>query len=127
MRCELGTPIYFVERLRSVDGIPNVVEYSYYNKNVIPYLSEKIVSKSIYRYIHEDLKKQIGFVERVITADVLGGHDARALGLSPGEPALISTNRAFLKSGVIFDYFIDIHNDKETKFLNRKELLKTKI
>ncbi len=123
MQCEVGTPIYFLERLRSVDGVPYVVEYSYYNKNVIPYLSEEIVSKSIYRYIREDLKKQIGFVDRVITADILGDHDARELGLTPGEPALISTNRAFLKSGVIFDYSIDIHNYKETKFLKLSNYL----
>lgn len=123
MQCDEGTPIYFIERLRSIDDVPYVVEYSYYNKDVIPYLSEEIVSKSIYRYIREDLKKQIGFVDRVITADVLGDHDARLLGLTPGEPALISTNRAFLKSGVIFDYSIDIHNYKETKFLKLSNYL----
>lgn len=117
MECAVGTPIYFVERLRSIDGVPYVVEYSYYNQEVIPYLSEEIVSKSIYQYIKEELKKTIGFVDRVITAGILNEHDARELDLIPGEPALISTNRAFMKNGVIFDYSIDIHNYKETKFL----------
>ncbi len=117
MECAVGTPIYFVERLRSIDGVPYVVEYSYYNQEVIPYLSEEIVSKSIYQYIKEELKKPIGFVDRVITAGILNEHDARELDLIPGEPALISTNRAFMKNGVIFDYSIDIHNYKETKFL----------
>ncbi|NLB20257.1 MAG: GntR family transcriptional regulator [Clostridium sp.] len=117
MECAEGTPVYFVERLRSIDGVPYVVEYSYYNKEVIPFLSEEIVSKSIYHYIKEELKKSIGFVDRVITAGILNEHDARELGLIPGEPALISTNRAFMKNGVIFDYSIDIHNYKETKFL----------
>ncbi len=117
MECVVGTPIYFVERLRTVDGIPYVVEYSYYNKDVVPYLSEEIVGKSIYRYLREELKLPIGFVDRVITAGVLNEHDARELDLTPGEPALVSTNRAFMKNGVIFDYSIDIHNYKETKFL----------
>ena len=117
MECAEGTPIYFVERLGSIDGVSYVVEYSYYNKEVIPFLSEEIVSKSIYQYIKEELKKTIGFVDRVITAGILNEHDARELDLIPGEPALISTNRAFMKNGVIFDYSIDIHNYKETKFL----------
>ncbi|MBO1264560.1 GntR family transcriptional regulator [Proteiniclasticum sp. SCR006] len=117
MQCEVGTPIYFIERLRSVSNTPYVIEYSYYNKDVIPYLSEEIVSGSIYKYIRDELKKQIGFVDREITAGILSEHDARELGLTPGEPALISTNRAYLKNGVIFDYSIDIHNYKETRFL----------
>ncbi len=117
MECAVGTPIYFVERLRKLDGIAYVVEYSYYNKNVVPHLNEEIVKKSIYQYLREELKLPIGFVDRVITAGVLNEHDARELDLIPGEPALISTNRAFLKNGVIFDYSIDIHNYKETKFL----------
>jgi len=117
MQCEIGTPIYYIERLRSVSGKPYVIEYSYYNKDYIPYLSEEIVSGSIYKYIREELKKQIGFVDREITAGILNEHDARELGLTPGEPSLISTNRAFLKNGVIFDYSIDIHNYKETRFL----------
>lgn len=123
MQCAVGTPIYFIERLRSIGGTPYVVEYSYYNKEVIPYLSEEIVSHSIYKYIREELKKQIGFVDRVITAGILNEHDARELGLTPGEPALISTNRAFMKSGIIFDYSIDIHNYKETKFLKLSNYL----
>ena len=123
MQCEKGTPVYFIERLRSVAGVPYVVEYSYYNRELIPYLSEEIVKGSIYQYIREELKKSIGFVDRVITAGELNEHDARELGLTPGEPSLISTNRAFLKSGVIFDYSIDIHNYKETKFLKLSNYL----
>lgn len=123
MECAVGTPIYFVERLRIVDSIPYVVEYSYYNKEVIPYMSEEIVKKSIYQYIREELKLPIGFVDRVITAGILNEHDARELDLTPGEPALISTNRAFMKNGVIFDYSIDIHNYKETKFLKLSNYL----
>jgi GntR family transcriptional regulator of bglA len=117
MQCPEGTPLYFVERLRSIDGKKFVIEYSHFNKEVIPYLSREIVSTSIYQYITQDLRKQIGYVDRVIEAGILNEHDAKYLGLQPGDPALISINRAMLKSGVIFDYSIDIHNYKHTKFL----------
>src|SRR5690625_4851807 len=33
MKCPVGTPIYFVKRLRIVDGINWVIEYSYFNRN----------------------------------------------------------------------------------------------
>lgn len=117
MQCNLGTPLYYIERLRLVDSKKFVIEYSHFNKDVIPYLSKEIASSSIYQYITEDLKKQIGYVDRVIEAGRLNRHDAELLGLEEGEPALISINRAMLKSGVIFDYSIDIHNYKHTKFL----------
>ncbi|HBS91025.1 MAG TPA: GntR family transcriptional regulator [Erysipelotrichaceae bacterium] len=117
LQCELKTPIYAIERVRYIDEQPYVIEYSYYNKDVINYLNMEIINGSIYRYITEDLKMQIGYVDRVITADKLSKHDAEILGLNEGDPALISTNRAMLKSGVLFDYSIDIHNYKDTKFL----------
>jgi len=117
MQCQPGTPLYYIERLRFVDDKKFVIEYSRFNKDVIPYLSREIAAGSIYRYITGDLKKQIGYVDRVIEAGRLSKHDAQLLGLEEGEPALISINRAMLKSGVIFDYSIDIHNYKHTKFL----------
>jgi GntR family transcriptional regulator of bglA len=123
MQCAVGTSLYFVERLRSIDGVPFVVEYSHFNKDVIPYLNMEIIETSIYRYIMQDLKKQIGYVDRVIEAGRLNAHDAELLELAKGDPALISINRAMLKSGVVFDYSIDIHNYKETKFLKRSNFV----
>ncbi len=117
LQCNEETPVYFVKRLRIMDGKKFVIEYSYYNKDVIPYLNQEIINSSIYRYITEDLKFQIGYVDRVIEAGKLNADDAKHLGLQAGDPALISVNRAMLKSGVIFDYSIDIHNYKHTKFL----------
>lgn len=117
MQCRVGTPVYYLERLRIVDGKRFVVEYSHFNKDVVPYLSREIASASIYQYISRDLKLQIGYVDRVIEAGRLGAKDAELLGLEEGDPALISINRAMLKSGAIFDYSIDIHNFKHTKFL----------
>lgn len=117
MQCQEGTPLYYVERLRLVDGVRFVVEYSYFNKDVIPYLGREIAEASIYQYIAKDLKLQIGYVDRVIKADLLNKKDAGLLGLKEGDPALISVNWAMLKSGVIFDYSTDVHNYQHTKFL----------
>ncbi|HSL85956.1 MAG TPA: GntR family transcriptional regulator, partial [Bacteroidales bacterium] len=44
IQCAIGTPNYSFARLRIVSGKPYVIEYSYYNKDYIPYLSEEIVS-----------------------------------------------------------------------------------
>lgn len=117
LQCPVGTPLYYIKRLRLVDGKRFVIEYSHFNKDVIPYLSREIAAASIYRYIANDLKLQIGFVDRVIEAGSLSEGDAELLGLAPGDPALISINWAMLKSGVVFDYSVDVHNYQHTKFL----------
>ncbi|MBR0577016.1 GntR family transcriptional regulator [Proteiniclasticum sp. BAD-10] len=117
MGCRLGAPIYFVKRMRRIDGVPYVVEYAYHNQEHIPYLDEKIAAGSIFRYIREELGKEIGYLDREISAAKLGEEDARLLGLQAGDPALISTNRGFLKNGEIFDYSVDIHHYQTTRFL----------
>jgi GntR family transcriptional regulator of bglA len=117
LKCKAGTPIYYIERVRLLDGRPFVLEYSYFNKKIIPYLNEEIVLQSIYGYIINDLEKSIGYVDRVITAGKLNKEQASLLHLEDGDPALISSNTAMLSSGVVFDYSIDVHHYKESKFL----------
>ena len=119
LNCRVGAPIYYIERVRYLNKKPYVYEYSYYNKEVIPYLSKELIAGSIYKYITEDLNLQIGYVDRIIFADKLTSKQAIALDLNEGDPALVTHNVAMLKSGVVFDYSIDIHHYKETKFLKR--------
>ncbi|QIK70519.1 GntR family transcriptional regulator [Erysipelothrix sp. HDW6C] len=123
MQCNVGDDLYFINRLRIIDGKKWVVEYSYYNKQYIPFLNKEIINNSIYNYIQQALKKQIGYVDRIIEAGPLNEKDAKLLGLEVGDPALISTNKSMFKSGEIFDYSIDVHNYKYTKFLKLSNLL----
>lgn len=117
MKCKIGAEIYYVERIRYLDKKPYVYEYSYFNKEVVHYLSQDIIQSSIYKYITQDLKLQIGYVDRIIFADKLTSKQAIGLDLNEGDPALVSHNIAMLKNGIVFDYSIDVHHYKETKFL----------
>lgn len=123
LNCEVGTPIYYVCRLRIVDGMKWVVEYSYYNRKHIPYLNHEIIKGSIYNYIRYGLSKQIGYVDRIIETRLLTPKEAELLDLTPVEPALISVNRSMLKTGEIFDYSIDVHHYKHARFLKLSNIL----
>ena len=123
MKCEINTPLYYVSRLRKIDGQPWVIEYSYFNREQVPYLDLDIINSSIYSYIRDTLNKQIGYVDRVIEASPLNPKDAKLLGLEIGDPALVSTNKSMFKSGEIFDYSIDVHHYKFTKFLKLSNLM----
>jgi len=117
MHCELDTPTYYVHRLRKLDNKPYCIEYSYYNKDLIPYLDNEIINGSIYNYIRNDLKKTINFIDEVISATVLTKEEADLLGLKENEPAIICENTSMFKTGTIFNYCYSVFNYKETKFL----------
>lgn len=117
MKCDIGTSLYFVERVRYIDNESFAIEYSYFNKEIIPYLNKEITNKSIYSYILDDLKLNLGFVDKIIYADKLNLESAEMLGLNENDPALISENTVFLSNGKIFEVSKAIHNYKNAKLV----------
>ncbi|MCU7196422.1 GntR family transcriptional regulator [Turicibacter sanguinis] len=117
MKCDVGTDIYFLERLRYVNEEPFAVEYTYLNKNVIPYMSEEIAHRSIYSFIINDLKLSVGFADKIIYADKLDSESAQLLQLSENDPTLVIENTVFLTNGTVFEVSKVIHNYKNTKLL----------
>lgn len=117
MKSDVNSPIYFLKRVRFVDGNPLTIEHTYFNKKVIPYMSEEIAQKSIYSYIINDLGYQIGFADKVIYADKLDNENASYFELKEGEPALIIESVEFLSTGNVFAVSKSIHNYKSTRLL----------
>lgn len=118
MKCTVGTDLYYVKRLRYLDGVNFAVEYSYYNKNIIPYLNSDIVEKSIYSYIQNDLKLNIGFADKIVYCDKLDREHSELLKLEEGDPATIIEDTVFLTNGLIFDISKVVYNYKMAKMLS---------
>ncbi len=53
--------VYYVKRVRYINGQTLCIEESYYNKSVVSYLNNEIVSESIFNYISDALGLNIGF------------------------------------------------------------------
>lgn len=117
MKCEEECEVYFVKRLRCVNDEPFAVEYSYFNKNIIPYLNEEIAKQSIYSYIINDLKLSIGFADKIIYADKLDSDEADLLNLEDSNPALVIESTVFLTNGNVFEVSKVIHNYRNAKLL----------
>ncbi|SCN34911.1 Transcriptional regulator, GntR family [Bacillus cereus] len=103
MQCEAGTRIYFLKRLRIVDGKPFSIEVSYFKKNIIPYLNKEIALSSVYSYFIEDLRLNIGFADKVISCEKVNKENAQLLELNEGDPALLIENTVCLVNGTIFE------------------------
>lgn len=118
MKCKVNTKIYYVKRVRYLNGEPMEIEESYYNKDIIPYLNEEICNKSIYSYIIDDLKLKVGFADRVISCEKLNEEEAKLLNLSKDDPALVLNNTVFLSSGVVFDVSLEKYNYTKMKIIS---------
>lgn len=118
LRCNIGIDIYFVKRLRFLDGESFAIEYSYYNKDMVPYLNKEIAEKSIYEYILKHLKLNIGFADKIIYCDKLDKEHSKLLCLDEGDPATIIEDTVFLTNGLIFDKSKVIYNYRMAKMLS---------
>jgi GntR family transcriptional regulator of bglA len=119
LRCEVGTKLYYIKRLRIVDQEPFSIEISYFKKDIVPYLNEEIASSSIYSYLIDDLKLTIGFADKVINCEKIDEVSAGLLKVNPLDPALIIENTVCLTNGTIFELSQSIFHYQKAKILNR--------
>lgn len=119
LHCEAGTKLYSIKRLRIVDDEPYSIEVSYFKKDIVPYLNEDIATSSIYSYLIDDLKLNIGFADKVINSEKIDVESAKLLKVNPQDPALIIENTVCLTNGTIFELSKSIFHYQKAKILNR--------
>ena len=99
-----------------MDGVPLAIEYTYYNKDLVPSLDRRIASQSIYSYIKNDLKLSIGFADKYFHVKQLSAQEASILGLEEGSPALEVEDYVHLSNGQLFNVSRIVYNYKTTHF-----------
>lgn len=102
LNCKVDEPLYYLRRVRYVDSEPVRVEQSYYRQEIVPYLGREIAEASVFDYLTQNLKLQIGFADRKICADFLSKENADLLNLREADPALIVKEKMYLSNGQIF-------------------------
>ncbi|MRX73973.1 UTRA domain-containing protein [Bacillus lacus] len=108
--------VYYVKRIRYINGETLCVEESYYNKAIVTYLNKEIVSESIFGYIREGLGLKIGFSDMYMQMDQLDENEAVHLGLKKGEPKLTVETVFHLTNGQPFDFSRVVYNYKQSRF-----------
>lgn len=58
-----------------VDGITSVLDIDYMDRELISGLTKEIAQRSIYQYIEEDLKLQIGYAKKEILISPIDNRD----------------------------------------------------
>jgi GntR family transcriptional regulator len=112
-----GEPVIMLNRLRFIDGTPEVLVVSYLPEKMCPsLLLEDFTEQSLY----ETLERKFGFViscgYRTIEAIALKSADARMLGIRTGSPALLLKSIGLLEDRTPLEYFIAMHRGDRSKF-----------
>ena len=101
--------VYHICRVRSVDGVPCVVEYTWMPLDLIPGLREATLHKSIYGYIEEELGLKIGSAHRAVKAVMPNSDEQSWLNVDERSPLLEIRQVAYLANGIPFEYSTSRH------------------
>lgn len=96
--------VYYIERTRYSNGVPNVVEYTYMPIDVIPGIKREVLKKSIYEYISKELGLKIKSAHRTARATLPTETEEEYLQIDHCFPILEVEQVAFLDDGRIFEY-----------------------
>ena len=101
--------VYFVHRVRYVNGEAHTVEESFMPINLITNLKLNDVQKSIYSYIQETLNLSIQSVHRFITVRKGNELEIKELNLEEGDPVAVVEQVGYLSTGQAFEYSTSVH------------------
>ena len=100
----VGTELYYIQRVRSLDGDPCVFDINLYDKKLVPGLNKEIGVHSIYNYIENDLGMPIVMSKRTITVERVTQMDEDSLDLKGYDTLAVVTGQTFNSEGVMFEY-----------------------
>ncbi|WP_437832741.1 GntR family transcriptional regulator (plasmid) [Niallia taxi] len=108
--------VYYVKRVRYINGQTLCLEESYYHKGIITYLNKEIISESIFHYITEGLGLKLGFSDMYLQVGKLQEEEASLLGLQSGDPKLCAESIFHLTNGQPFDFSKVTYNYEQSQF-----------
>ena len=100
----VGKELYFVQRVRLLDGEPCIFDVSALDKSLVPGLTKEICVHSIYQYIEKQLGMQIVMSKRQITVERVTQVDEENLVLNEYHCLGVVTGQTFNSEGVMFEY-----------------------
>lgn len=111
-----GTPLYYIQRLRYLDGIPLILDHNYFNRDMIPGLTTEIAAYSIYEYIENTLHITITTGKRTMTVEKMTQVDETWLDLKDYNCLAVVSSQTFDDNGNQFEYTQSRHRPDYFRF-----------
>lgn len=114
---DIGSQLYYIERVRVVDGKALIFDTNIFLKSETEGLSPAIAADSIYRYLENDLHMTITTSRRRVTAEKAQSRDRELLDLDTYDFVLVVTGQVFNSKGVMFEYTQSRHRPDQVCFV----------
>lgn len=100
----LGAEVYYLQRVRLLNDVPKMIDNNLIRKDLIPGITKKIASGSLFEYIEKTLGIEIVTIKRTVTVEKVTPFDGKYLSLDDYNCLAVITSRSFNKNGEMFEY-----------------------
>jgi GntR family transcriptional regulator of bglA len=110
-----------VERFRTLDNQPYLIEVSYYLADVVKEIPQTAMYGSMFEYFAQTQDLTVGFIDKFIRCELLNDKQAAFFGLTSGSPSLVVRDDSYLREGDLMA-FSKIYYDyrQATLFMHKK-------
>lgn len=106
---EVGTPLYYIKKVRCIDDKPVILDINYFSKRIITDLTKDIVEQSCYDYFENDLHIDIATSKRLFTVERVTKQDQENLELNDYNCMAVIRGHVFTAGSELFEYTISRH------------------
>ena len=110
------THLYYIQRLRFLNGIPLILDHNYFLKEAVPGLTPEIASQSIYDYLEGTLGITITTSKRTLTVEHVTQVDEKYIDLKDYNCMAVITSQTFDDNGIQFEYTQSRHHPDFFRF-----------
>lgn len=105
LRIEVGAPVWYLERVHTIEGKPVNIEFLYYNAAMLPgFLSHDFATESVFTTLREKYRRRPYMIHIKVSTKELDGRYANILFGEPKGTAMLIVTVAFDVNGIPVEY-----------------------
>lgn len=111
-----GAVLYYIQRLRYLNGEPLILDHNYFLKEMTDGLTEEIAGRSIYDFLENTKNLTISTSKRTLTVEKVTQIDETYLKLKDYNCMAVISNQTFDDNGIQFEYTQSRHRPDYFRF-----------
>lgn len=111
-----GTELYYIQRLRFLNGEPLILDHNYFLKELTPGLNIAIAEQSVYEYLEGTLGLTISTSRRTLTVERVTQIDEKYIDLSEYNCMAVISSQTFDDNGIQFEFTQSRHRPDYFRF-----------
>lgn len=108
-----GDNVYYIERVRNIDGISVLFEITYISVDRFPELSMSHLNKSKFNFFIDTVNIEIDYHKHIVRPALSSEEVSEIFEIVKESPIVIVDNYTYCKDGSVIDYSINYFNPKE--------------